>query len=120
MIVDPVEFLEIPKLFSNFFHDKVINFNKKKQFDIDVFYDFRYKCFDVFKNVNKKEIARSVSIKSDTPVDKELDTTFNQVKMMILFIKFIIGDKVYANIDKNILFQSVKLYVNYYLSKIRI
>lgn len=110
--IESFDIITIPNLYNDFYHDKTIRFpDRKTLFNIDEYYNFRSRYFENFKNITcRRDSSRSLSIRSEgsqREVEKEADSVLNQVKMMLLFIKFIIGDKVYSNADNFLLFKNV-------------
>jgi hypothetical protein len=100
---DKPDYTIISSVYHNFFHDKFITIGSiKKCFKIEDFYDFRKIFFE--RIIIKKEILKVSKLDM---TEKDIDSTFNQIKMMILFIKFMIVEKHLPSIEKNILLKNV-------------
>jgi hypothetical protein len=100
-------FVSLPNLYNDFFHEKkfLLSIKNTSNFitiNIDEFYDFEKNYIEGLKNSNKKDFIKF--IQDQTGGNNQLDTLSSQVKFMILKIKSLMGNKIYSNIDKVLIF----------------
>jgi hypothetical protein len=102
-------FMTIPDLYNNFFHDKKIIVNSlAKEINLDDFYDFEKKYIEFLRNSNRKDFMKVITESGSGK--NQLDSLYTQIKFMIIRIRFLLGNKIYSNVDRVLYFNQVRFF----------